>query len=139
LLNAALVLVGVLLPWVTARTHVLAGNSLVSTVSYTGLDFNQGHFSIAASIIGAIAALVANKKPLSLKWLSLLILSAGVVIIGVTLNAIGGGIGSDIITQALRVNHNLEVGVFITLLGGCLLFLGGLASLLRKKKAIKKV
>ncbi len=139
-LGAALVLVGVILPWVTVRMPSGGINpNSVNSYSSTGLDLTQGLFSIAAGIIGAIAGLVANKKPLSLKWLSLLILIAGVVIIGFTVDVINGVSGSDIGYFGVVIKQNPEVGVFITLIGGCLLFFGGLASLLRKKKSIKKV
>lgn len=137
-LGATFVLVGVLLPWVSVRMQV-AGSGMNYPTSFTGLDLTQGLLSIAAGIIGGIAGLIANKKPLSSKWLSLLILIAGVVIIGFTLDVIDGVSKRDLSMQALRFRQNPEAGVFITLLGGCLLFFSGLASLLRKKKAIKKV
>lgn len=135
-LGAALVLIGVLLPWFSTR---VTGMNYSNSV--TGLELTQGLLSIAAGIIGGIAGIVANKKPLSLKWLGLLVLIAGVVIIGFTLDVINGVSGSDLSFMAgkngMKLRQNPEIGVYITLFGGCLLFLGGLSSLFREKKAIQ--
>jgi hypothetical protein len=135
-LGAALVLVGVLLPWVTTRTTGIGSGSA------NGLDMTQGALSIAAGLIGGIAGLVANKKPMSLKWLSLLILITGVLIIGFTLDVIFSAsqntqyFGSG--TNRVSIRHNAEIGVFVTFFGGVLLFFGGLATLVKNRKTIKK-
>lgn len=134
-IGAALVLVGVLLPWVSVSIQLEGSGSHYSTAS--GLDLTQGLLSIAAGLIGSIAGIVAAKNSLSSKWLNLLILIAGVVVVGFTFDVIDGVSRSDLnlggYRNIARFRQSPELGAYITLVGGFLLFLGGFIALLRKK------
>ncbi|MEM8762377.1 MAG: hypothetical protein AAGD88_01100 [Bacteroidota bacterium] len=138
-IGAAIILIGVLLPWVAVRVNI-AGSGVHNTTA-TGLDLSQGLLSIAAGIIGGILG-IANNKSFTNKWLPVLILVAGIVVVGFTFDVINGvsrsdlGYGYSRGPNRISVRQNPEIGVFITLIGGFLLIGGSLVSVFKKKKGV---
>ena len=137
-LGAACILVGVLLPWVTSQIQMEGLGTQRGRV--TGLDLNQGHLSIAVGVFSAVLGFVAARRTIPAKVVALAIIITGIIVVGITLDVIDGisttelglpGFGGRTV---LSVRQNPQPGVFVTLLGGSLLSLGGLIALIRTRK-----
>jgi len=137
-LGAACILVGVLLPWVTSQIQMEGLGTQRGRV--TGLDLNQGHISIAVGVFSAVLGFVAARRTIPAKVVALAIIITGIVVVGITLDVIDGisttelglpGFGGRTV---LSVRQKPQPGVFVTLLGGSLLSLGGLIALIRTRK-----
>lgn len=134
-LGAACILVGVLLPWVTSQIQMEGLGTQRGRV--TGLDLNQGLLSISVGVFSAVLGFVAARRTIPAKVVALAIIITGIVVVGITLDVIDGistrelGFGGRTV---LSVQQNPQPGVFVTLLGGSLLSLGGLIALIRTRK-----
>ena len=137
-LGAACILVGVLLPWVTSQIQMEGLGTQRGRV--TGLDLNQGLLSIAVGVFSAVLGFVAARRTIPAKVVALAIIITGIIVVGITLDVIDGisttelglpGFGGRTV---LSVRQNPQLGVFVTLLGGSLLSLGGLIALIRTRK-----
>lgn len=137
-LGAACILVGVLLPWVTSQIQMEGFGT--QRGSATGLDLTQGLLSIAVGVFSAVLGFVAARRTIPAKAVALAIIVIGIVVVGVTLDVIGGVSTSDLGLPGfggrtvMSVRQSPEPGVFVTLLGGGLLSLGGLIALIRTRK-----
>lgn len=137
-LGAACILIGALLPWVTVRMEV-AGLGPRSS-SATGLDLNQGLLSIAVSLFSGLVAFVTARRSIQAKVVAIAIIVTGIVVIGVTLDVIDGISTSDMGLRGfggrtlMSVRQTPKPGVFVTLIGGALLSVGGLIALIRARK-----
>lgn len=138
-IGAAIILIGVLLPWVSIRVN-MAGAGVQSSTA-TGLDLSQGLLSIVAGIIGGILG-VATNKSFTNKWLPILILVAGIVVVGFTFDVINGlsrsdlGFGHAGGRDRISVRQSPEIGAFVTLIGGFLLIVGSLVSVFKKRTEV---
>lgn len=133
-LGAACVLVGVLLPWVSAQMQTPFGTQYGRA---TGLELNQGLLSISVGVFSAVLGFVAARRTIPARLVALSIIITGIVVIGVTLDVIDGISTSDLGFRGMKiisVRQNPEPGVFIALIGGGFLALGGLIALIRTRK-----
>lgn len=127
-LGAGAILIGALLPWVAVRIE----SEMLSTGTQTlnGLQLNQGLLSLGVGILGAILSFVAAGRSIPAKVSSLAIAVIGIVVIGAAVDVIGS-VGSTSLQlpgqgAVATTSSSTQPGVFVTLLGGALLFLGGI-------------
>lgn len=137
-LGAVCILVGVLLPWASARIQIESLGT--QSRSVTGLDLTQGLLSIAVGVFSGLLGFAASRRTIPAKVVALAIIITGIVVVGVTLDVINGVNTSDLGLRGfggrtlMGVQQSAEPGVFITLLGGGLLSLGGFIALIRTRK-----
>jgi hypothetical protein len=134
-IGAACILVGILLPWASARVELPGAHIQRRTVS--GLELKQGLLSTAVGLASAVLGFLAARRTIPASVVALFIIVIGVVVVGVTLDVING-LGSNDFGffggPTVRIRSNPEPGVFITLLGGGLLSLGGIVALFRTRR-----
>lgn len=120
--GALLVVIGVFLPW-AEYTATLQGLGSVAQ-SVTGFDMNEGIIStviaVAEIILGFIAAKAVQPKVVG----SLIIIASAAVIV-ITGNLVISG-GQNTMTPIIEVGLSLQPGVYLTLIGGVILLIGGL-------------
>jgi len=128
--GAAMVVLGVFLPWVSV-------SSPMGSASKTGFEINQGIISIGVGLLGALLGFVSSRRNESAKtFAALTILSAlvvGAMAISVLMEVARQSGGPNLPDQfrnlGLHIRANAEIGVFLSLVGGIVLLLGGVGAL----------
>jgi hypothetical protein len=138
-LGAAVILVGLFLPWVKEVSEITGRATL------TGIDFlqreNQGVVALALGAVNILLGFIAAGRTFSARAASLGIIIAGVATIGIALNALEHIKQENRYQKRMhgRVEYRLseDFGVGVTLTGGGIVILGGVMALGRSLKRIR--
>ncbi len=122
-----LVVIGVFLPWAEGSISGPNSQSFFGNQSATGYEMNEGLISAAAAILGSILGFLGAGKVISRSVIGSLILITSIAIITITGNLIMNPGGGSLFDGSFHVYVSLLPGVSITLAGGVIMLLGGLA------------
>jgi hypothetical protein len=124
LIAAVLIVVGVFLPWVSATVSGPMGQ--MNAGSKTGFELHQGVISVAVAVFSAILGATAGRG-IPRKAVALLTILSSVAIMTLAFNLM-----SEPMSQQFGVftgHAALGSGIFISVAGGVLLLVGGIAML----------
>lgn len=123
--------IGVFLPWL----HATVSSALVSTGgTVTGYDLNQGLIGGGIAILSAILGFLGSVDFISNRIIGFLIIIASIVIVIVSGSLIlDPGSGSIRVgSMSVQTNVSLQIGIFVTAVGGIILLIGGVVAFFRE-------
>lgn len=130
--GAAMVAVGVVMPW--AKAYIRIGDLGSQVQTATGLDVNQGLLSLGVSITGAILGFLAARPTVSARFVAFVVFVTGGVVLASTMQALDG-IGRSAFNvggvNLMSIRIKEQPGIFVSMAGGGLLALGGLIAFAR--------
>jgi len=133
-IGTIIVVIGIFLPWLSGYVSGPMLSSGVQTV--TGYELNQGLIGAGIALLSGVLGLLGSGKVMPRRFVGFMIVIASIVIVMVSGSLIiepGGGIVSAGPLN-IRTSVSPEPGVFVTVIGGIVLFIGSLIVAFKSKE-----
>lgn len=135
--GAIAVIVGLFMPWVSESA---TGSMIDGTIrgAANGYQLNQGLIGAGVALVGAVLGFLGSRETIPRRTVGFLVAFAGLVIVVVSGALVvdppsGASFALPAARANLRLVTSLEIGVWISLVGGILLLVGGMLAVRRSE------